>query len=125
MAYEQYVTSTDYTWMGYSMIEEDLDRKLREASRKIDALTYNRIVGQGFSNLTEFQQDIVKECVCEVADFYQEFDGLLDNVYTSYGINGVSMSLSSNGVVKMAGVTLRRGTYQKLISTGLCRRCVR
>ena len=27
------------------------------ASRHIDSLTYNRIVGQGFSNLTPFQQD--------------------------------------------------------------------
>ena len=38
----------------------------------IDTLTYNRIVGRDFENLTKFQQDIIKEVVCKLADFEYE-----------------------------------------------------
>ena len=39
---------------GGSMIpEEELERRLRAASRRIDTLTYNRIVSRGFSMLSE------------------------------------------------------------------------
>ena len=54
MAYEPYVTSDYYKneYGGTIVPEEQLAKALRQASRHIDTLTYNRIVGQGFSNLT-------------------------------------------------------------------------
>ncbi len=38
----------------------ELERYLSDACRIIDSLTFNRIVKQGFENLTEFQQGIIK-----------------------------------------------------------------
>ena len=57
MAYEPYVTSEYYQkeYGGSIVPEGDLIKALRQASRHVDSLTYNRIVGRGFSNLTTFQ----------------------------------------------------------------------
>ena len=49
MAYEPYVTSDYYKdeYGGTIVPEEQLAKALRQASRHIDTLTYNRIVGRG------------------------------------------------------------------------------
>lgn len=38
--------------------DEQIERRLKQASRHIDSLTFNRITSRGFDNLTEFQQAI-------------------------------------------------------------------
>ena len=57
-AYEPYVTAEYYekTYSGRIIPGNELDKALRQASRHVDSLTYNRIVGIGFNNLTPFQQ---------------------------------------------------------------------
>lgn len=60
MPYSPYASEEYYKecYTG-TLIPEDEQRKaLIQASRHIDTLTYNRIVSQGFSNLTEYQQEI-------------------------------------------------------------------
>ena len=51
MAYEPYVTPEYYqmTYGGTIVPDEELARFLRQASRHIDSLTYNRIVGTSYS----------------------------------------------------------------------------
>ena len=97
MAYKAYVTPKYYleTYRGTSIPESELDLRLRDASRHIDSLTYSRIVGQGFSALTEFQQDVIREVVCRQADFEAENREALDCSLSSYSINGVSMTLTA------------------------------
>ncbi len=72
MPYEPYAMPDYYLdiYRGMLIPGENLYDALRNASRHIDALTYNRIVGQGFSNLTPFQKEIIQEVVCQQADFY-------------------------------------------------------
>ncbi|MBP3543285.1 MAG: hypothetical protein J6J86_03555, partial [Lachnospiraceae bacterium] len=67
MPYEPYVDSDYYVneYKGSIIPAEELEKALRQASRHIDSLTYNRIVGQGFSNLTQFQQEVIKEVCCQ------------------------------------------------------------
>ena len=74
MAYEPYATPDFYLreYGGSLIPEEKLSSALRQASRHIDSLTFNRIVGQGISNLTPFQQDLIREVVCQQADFEYE-----------------------------------------------------
>ena len=97
MAYKAYVTPKYYleTYRGTSIPKSELDLRLRDASRHIDSLTYSRIVGQGFSALTEFQQDVIREVVCRQADFEAENREALDCALSSYSINGVSMTLAA------------------------------
>ena len=66
MSYKAYVTPDYYLdrYEGGIVPEEELSKALKVASRHIDSLTYNRIVGQGFSSLTDFQQEVIREVVC-------------------------------------------------------------
>ena len=122
MAYKAYVTPKYYleTYRGTSIPESELDLRLRDASRHIDSLTYSRIVGRGFSALTEFQQDVIREVVCRQADFEAENREALDCALSSYSINGVSMTLTAGWNVFLdKGVAMPRELYSLLEQTGL------
>lgn len=109
------------TYKGSSIPDEALEGALRQASRHIDTLTYNRIVGAGFDHLTQFQQDIIKEVCCTLAEFEYENEEMLNSVLQSYAINGVSMTFGEGwNLVCENGVTMKRDTYELLSQTGLC-----
>ncbi|WP_097003926.1 hypothetical protein [Lacrimispora amygdalina] len=128
MAYVPYVTPEYYkeTYKGSTVPENELERALRQASRHIDSLTYNRIVGRGFSNLTEFQQEVIQEVVCLQADFEHENADEINTILSSYSINGVSAQFGSSWNVFMdKGVAMKRDVYAQLSQTGLCCRLAR
>lgn len=127
MAYEPYVTQEYYAnEYGGSLIPLDEQEKaLRQASRHIDSLTYNRIVGIGFSNLTDFQKDVIQETVCMQADFEYENADEINTILQSYSINGVSAQFGSSwNVFTDKGVAMKRDVYAMLAQTGLCYRIV-
>ena len=126
--YETYVTPEYYTdtYGGTLIPKEDLVKALRQASRHIDSLTYNRIVGRGFSNLTEFQQDIIQDVVCQQADFEVENADEISMILSSYSINGVSAQFGDSWNVYTAkGVAMKKDVYALLCQTGLCCRLAR
>ncbi len=128
MGYEPYVTAEYYsrTYKGSTIPESDLEKALRQASRHIDSLTCNRIVGRGFSGLTQFQQDIIMEVVCQQADFEYENADEINTILSSYSINGVSAQFGNSWNVFMdKGVAMKRDVYALLCQTGLCCRSVR
>lgn len=128
MSYEPYATPEYYTdtYGGTLILENDIARALQIASRHIDSLTYNRIVGRGFSNLTRFQQDIIQDVVCQQADFETENADEINSILSSYSINGVSAQFGSNwNVFTDKGVAMKRDLYALLCQTGLCCRLAR
>ena len=128
MAYEPYVTAEYYgdTYGGSSIPGKEVDRVLRQASRHIDTLTYNRIVGIGFSNLTPFQQEVIREVICLQADFEYENADEISTILQSYSINGVSMQFGDAwNVTTQKGIPMRRDVYEQLCQTGLCCRLLR
>ena len=100
---------------GTTIPEESRNKYLGFASRHVDSLTYNRIVGRGFSELTPFQQSIIREVVCLQADFEYENDDEIGSILSGYSINGVSDK----------GVAIRSDVYALLSQTGLCCRLMR
>lgn len=127
MSYEPYASEPYYTntYKG-TAIEDDAKKYLIQASRHIDSLTFNRIIGQGFSNLTPFQQDIIKEVCCRQAEFEYENADELETILSSYSINGVSAQFGSSwNVYTDHGVAMKRDTYALLCQTGLCCRLAR
>lgn len=123
MIHSAYASEEYYndTYKGSDIPWEKLEKALRLASRHIDSLTYNRIVGQGFSNLTEFQRQIIREVCCMQAEFEYENADLIESNLESYAINGVSMKFGDSWNVKVEnGVAIRRDTYEMLCQTGLC-----
>ena len=128
MAYEPYASECYYLekYQGICIPNEKLYKALRQASRHIDTLTYNRIVGQGFSNLTEFQQDLIKEVVCLQAEFEYENADEISSVLSSYSINGVSAQFDASwNVFASSGIAMRKDVYAMLCQTGLCCRLAR
>lgn len=128
MAYEPYVTPEYYkdTYKGSTVPEDELLQVLRLASRHIDSLTYNRIVGRGFSSLTQFQRDIIQDVVCQQADFETENADEINSILSSYSINGVSAQFGSSwNVFTDKGVAMKRDLYALLCQTGLCCRLAR
>lgn len=128
MPYTPYVTPEYYckAYQGSTIPGEELEKYLRQASRHIDSLTYNRIVGQGISGLTEFQQDIIREVVCLQADFEYENADEISTVISSYSLNGVSVQFGNSwNVYADKGVAMRRDVYALLSQTGLCCRLAR
>ena len=108
---------------GRVMTGDDLEKALQRASMHIDSLTYNRIVGQGYSNLTVFQQETIRKVCCMQAEFEYENADLIDSVLKSYAINGVSMSFGESwNVTVQNGIAMRRDVYAMLCQTGLCTR---
>ena len=119
-----YATLEEYK-ASYSTIEQDADieKALKKASRHVDTLTFNRIHGIGFENLSPFQKEIVKEVTCNLADFEYENQELITSVFSSYSINGVSMNFGNSWNVKvMMGVAIPTDLYETLKQSGLCTR---
>lgn len=114
------------TYKG-NLEDADVEKALNKASRHIDTLTYNRIVAIGFDNLTEFQQGIIKECECLMADWETENADYINSMLSSYSLNGASMAFtgdSANATVKN-GVAVSRDIYSHLQKCGLCTRSLR
>ena len=128
MAYASYVTPEYYneTYKGSTVPDDELEKALRQSSRHIDSLTCNRIVGRGFSFLTEFQQEVLQEVICQQADFEYENADEINTILSSYSINGVSAQFGSSWNVFMdKGVAMKRDVYAQLSQTGLCCRLAR
>ena len=101
--------------------EEEAEKALKQASKHIDILTYRRIAGVGFENLTPFQQEIVKEVCCMMADFESANASMINSLINSYSINGASISFSgeSANCQLVNGIIVQRDVYDMLNMTGL------
>ena len=120
MSYEAYAGITDYSDL-FPDDEEPGEEMLRQASRHVDSLTFNRISAAGFGNLTPFQKEIIKEVVCRQAKFESENAALIDSVLSSYSINGVSMSFGNSWNIEIQeGIAMHKELYALLRQTGLC-----
>lgn len=128
MAYEPYADSIYYTdvYKGTIIPKENVEKYLKQASRHIDSLTYNRIVGRGFSELTRFQQDMIREVVCMQSEFEYENADEISTILSSYSLNGISVKFGDNwNIYTNKGVAMKRDVYALLSQTGLCCRLAR
>lgn len=122
MALISYADRDYYERVSGEIETDDLEKRLLNASRHIDTLTFNRIVAIGYENLTEFQKDVIRLVVCNQVDFEAENESLINSVLSSYSINGVSMGINAGGwnVTVQDGVIMRADNYAMLEQTGLC-----
>ena len=107
---------------GGTLADEEAEKAIFTASRHIDSMTFNRIAGKGFDNLTEFQKEMIRYAACKQADFEKETESLLNSILSSYILNGVSMGIDPDGwnVTVRNGVVMQSDTYSVLEQTGLC-----
>jgi len=95
----------------------DLNEKLILASQKIDEITYNRIVGKGFENLTKFQQQKIKDAVCYQANYISE-NGIENEDITSYSVLDINISIGKKENIA-ASLNVSEIAYNYIKQTGL------
>ena len=114
MLYEPYTTCEYYcdAYKGTVIPMNELDKALKQASRHIDSLTYNRIV--------------IQDVVCQQADFEYENVDEINTILQGYSINGVSAQFGSSwNLFTDKGIAMKRDVYALLSQTGLCCRIAR
>lgn len=119
-----YITYEQYTELGGDLIpQSDFDKVARVVSKKVDGLTFNRIVKCGFENLTTFQKETIQEAMMDLCDFEYDNSDILNSAISNYSLNGVSVGFGgSQGGIRVSGMTVSRNGYQLLQQTGLtCR----
>lgn len=110
-------------FVGDDDTEQEVERLrelIRRTIRDIDTLTFNRITD--FSRLTTFQQTTLIDVCTRFAAFKNDNADILDSVFKSYSINGVSLSFDGEAVKRINGVYIPGEVYSLLMQTGLtCR----
>lgn len=120
--YEPYLTYDEYIDMGGNTLPSDnAEDYLKQASRHIDTLTFNRILKYGFDKLTNFQKEIIKEVTFKLSNFEYENEDLLNSILSGYSINGVSMNFNNESwnITTQNGVAIKTDDYELLSQTGL------
>lgn len=108
-----------------SQVSDDVaNLKLEQASDDIDALCYGRIRKIGMDKLTTFQKEKICKAVCYHAAFLCDYGEELQSPLASYGINGVSMSFSSDRIVTQGGITTSNTVMAQLRQSGLASRLI-
>ncbi len=113
-----YVDEIFYKYFS-GLITEGLNNKLEKATDQINSLTYNRIVGIGFDNLTEFQKDKIKKAACLHADFMEQYGEYIDMPLSGFSAGSISVNFNAQ---RVNGVTTTQEVLNYLKQTGLtCR----
>lgn len=104
---------------GSELTEDEFIKYSKKSERAIDVAMGNKIL---YSYIDKYPQpaiDILKDAICENAEFIYETDDInnIQNL-SSYSINGVSMSFSSN----ISQSNIKNSIYSELVSIGLISR---
>lgn len=118
---DQYVTEGYYsdTFEGVAIPEDDIERYLKLAQEKIDDVTFNRIVGIGFNNLTDFQKDCIQKAVCYQAEYiFSNGSSPLSNV-SSYSVLDISISMDNAKQTEAQKEDMDEFAYMNIKKSGL------
>lgn len=116
-----YITKNDILFYhpDFTADETTTAALITKAENNIDNLTFRRIAQTGFENLSAFQQERVKAACCEQVIFLSAYGDIVSSPYKSYGINGVSMTLNEENIIRRNGVVVSTEVYSLLMPTGL------
>lgn len=107
---------------GVIVSDDELENELEAASDKIDGLTYNRISGIEFNNLTPFQQEKIKKAVCTQADFMYQYGDYLNFPLSGYTAGSIELDFNSGTAKGGGNIKTTEAVINYLNQTGLtCR----
>jgi len=120
----QYVTEEYYSneFNGTTIPDEDVEKYLKLAQEKIDDITFNRIVGIGFENLTDFQKECVSKAICYQAEYiFENGTNSLSNV-SSYSVLDISINVDSTKQTEAQKNDMSEFAYMNIKKSGLASR---
>lgn len=120
----QYVTQEYYfnEFGGTTLPDAEISKYLKLAQEKIDDVTFNRIVGIGFDNLTDFQKECVSKAVCYQAEYYFENGtSSLSNV-SSYEVLDISITMKEDTKTEAQKLEMSEFAYMNIKKSGLASR---
>ncbi len=120
----QYVT-TDYylnVYGGTTITPSELNNYLQLAQEKIDEVTFNRIIGIGFDNLTDFQQENIRKSICRQAEYYFENGVSPLSIVSSYSVLDVSVNIDTTNETEAHKACMDEFAYMCIKKTGLTSR---
>lgn len=108
---------------GNKIPKDEVEKYLKLAQEKIDSITYNRIVAIGFSNLTVFQQEKIRNAICYQAEYiYSNGYNSEDNRdISSYSVLDISVSVDNSNSNKTIAQkeNMSETAYDYVHKTGL------
>lgn len=108
---------------GNKIPKDEVEKYLKLAQEKIDSITYNRIVAIGFSNLTVFQQEKIRDAICYQAEYiYSNGYNSEDNRdISSYSVLDISVSVNNSNSNKTIAQkeNMSETAYDYVHKTGL------
>lgn len=121
LTFEEYLMLTDGEGAS-DLKEKEILANIRLAEIKVDELTFNRIRHTGFENLTEFQQEKIKQAVQLQADYITE-NGFDEVNVQSYDVLDISVTVAQNKTSEADRLNVSPAALILLKQTGLmCRR---
>ena len=119
-----FITYDDYKNYGSNLMSEDeAFVYLRKAERQINTLCFNRISNDTIKHYMPATQEIVKEIICEQADFlFSKKEEINNGIIKKYSNNSASVEYASNAYNTRSGILINDDLYSELVSTGLCYR---
>lgn len=120
-----FVSYEDYVAYGNNVLNEDeANIYLNKAERQINALCNNRIFNGSVSKYMPSSQIIIKQVICEHAEFlFQKKDEIYNGKIKSYSNNGASISYDNNSSTRTVnGIYIKNDLYSELALTGICYR---
>ena len=109
------------TFEGAKIPDDDIKRYLELAQEKIDSITYNRIVGIGFNNLTEFQKEKISKAICYQAEYIFEngFNNENNGNIASYSVLDISVNVDASKRTQAQKLNMSEIAYDLIHKTGL------
>lgn len=95
------------------------DDEVKKASTDIDCLTFNRIRGKGFEQLTPFQKECITMALVDHAVFTKNNSDFLEKGIKSYSAGLTSVTFNEDTFLSVNGVTTTSSVIQLLEQTGL------
>lgn len=114
------VTHDEYSTVTESSLAiEEYEILYESAYIDIDGLTFNRITGHGFHNLTTFQQRLVKFCIIGQCQFIANYGSIVDLPITGYSAGSTSVQFNGSVVYRENGIATTKKIVNALKQTGL------
>ena len=112
---------------GNKIPDKEIEKILKLAQNKIDRITFNRIVGIGFDNLTDFQKEKVRDAICYQANYIFEngYNNENNSDISSYSVLDISVSVQTkddNSKTKAELEYMSELAYDAIVQTGLMQR---